>query len=185
MKVTYKSGEKPKTQNYVNPNIKAGDVVIIKDYSYSEYKDREGYFCNTDPNHGKPAKVISTGNLEYSLFTIDNHLRVIVQMDLLLKLQNGTYTYISSSDVRKEKGHKEIPSKLSSFQKGDLIKRSAKKGDNDSFVKEPIEFLGISQGVVYYKYTGSTKNICTGLYKLILDEWDDLNWELFVTPNFL
>lgn len=104
MKIKIKDGQPVETQNYINLDIKEGDNVIVKDYSFSQYINREGMFCNQDPNHGKVAKVISTGNLQYNKFNLSDFEGVcifICQMDLKLLYKDGTKVYISSKMVEK------------------------------------------------------------------------------------
>jgi hypothetical protein len=91
---------------------------------------------------------------------------------------------------------------LYSFKKGDTIKRTESKpivktdlnenlgmatevvtGHDNSFMMEPIEFLGISQGLFYYRelngyFKGRLRKCAIWLY-------DDENWDIYEVPDFL
>ena len=68
--------------------------------------------------------------------------------------------------------------KITEFKKGDIIHRlapSMKFGDR-SFIEEPIEFLEVKSGLIFFRWL----HVSPGkIGKLGLDAYDDDQWDYF------
>ena len=71
--------------------------------------------------------------------------------------------------------------KLKQFKKGDLIHRTkpSRTGDS-SFITTPVMFLGIKQGIFFYKYFDEP-GIDDDLCDTELARYDDNYWKLYPT----